>query len=79
MLQLSRIVRDSHGIKSIDGMPPESDGMPLFGWCLITGLDYWTGPLDWTTGLKFDLKFNHNNVKKKFKKLFTHNNYYYSH
>ena len=19
----------------------------------FTGLDYWTGPLDWTTGLKF--------------------------
>ena len=27
------------------------------GWrSLFTGLDYWTGLLDWTTGLTFDLK-----------------------
>ena len=24
--------------------------------CLFTGLDHWTGLLDWTTGLTFDLK-----------------------
>ena len=25
--------------------------------CVNSGLDYWTGLLDWTTGLIFDLKF----------------------
>ena len=28
----------------------------LEGRSLFTGLDYWTGLLDWTTGLTFDLK-----------------------
>ena len=28
------------------------------GWCLITGLDYWTGLLDWTTGLTFNHKIS---------------------
>ena len=28
----------------------------------FTGLDYWTGILDWTTGLTFESKFNDNNV-----------------
>ena len=27
------------------------------GECVNSGLDYWTGLLDWTTGLIFDLKF----------------------
>ena len=27
----------------------------------FTGLDYWTGILDWTTGLTFESKFNHKN------------------
>ena len=25
-----------------------------------SGLDYWNGLLDWTTGLTLDLKFSHN-------------------
>ena len=29
------------------------------GLSVITGLDCWTGPLDWTTGLTLDLKFSH--------------------
>ena len=29
------------------------------GLSVITGLDWWTGPLDWTTGLTFDLKLSH--------------------
>ena len=28
-------------------------GRQLFGVLLITGLDYWTGTLDWTTGLTY--------------------------
>ena len=28
---------------------------------VITGLDWWTGPLDWTTGLTFDVKLSHKN------------------
>ena len=27
----------------------------------FTGLDYWTGILDWNTGLTFESKFNHKN------------------
>ena len=30
---------------------------------VITGLDWWTGPLDGTTGLTFDLKLSGNIVK----------------
>jgi hypothetical protein len=26
-----------------------------------SGLDYWNGLLDWTTGLTFDLEFSHEN------------------
>ena len=35
------------------------------GWCLITGLDYWTGLLDWTTGLTFYHKISLGMLSKK--------------
>ena len=43
---------------------PQSDPLMLgvkvvSGWSLITGLDYWTGTLDWTTGLSFISIFMH--------------------
>ena len=37
--------------------------LPLWKACqgvsLFTGLDYWTGTLDWTTGMTFDMKIDH--------------------
>ena len=31
----------------------------LAGQSLFSGMDYWNGLLEWTTGMPFDLKFNH--------------------
>ena len=28
---------------------------------LFSGMDYWNGLLEWTTGMPFDLKFSHKN------------------
>ena len=28
---------------------------------LFSGIDYWNGLLEWTTGMPFDLKFSHKN------------------
>ena len=41
--------------------------LALFSWsqkwvCVISGLDYWTGLLDWITGMTFKHKFSHKNV-----------------
>ena len=37
-----------HSIQKLRDLEFEEKGLSLF-----TGLDYWTGILDWTTGLKF--------------------------
>ena len=34
---------------------------PLRWQSLFSGMDYWNGLLEWTTGMPFDLKFSHKN------------------
>ena len=42
------IPMEEEGISLLNGLSGSRRGVYP-----ITGLDYWTGPLDWTTGLKF--------------------------
>ena len=45
--------------------PGEQSYADLVGECLFAGLDHWTGLLDWTTGLTFDLTRMHINAGRR--------------
>ena len=45
----------------LNGVLEEDTNYVMHGQSLFSGMDYWNGLLEWTTGMPFDLKFSHKN------------------